>query len=111
MCRMLGHHHCSRRPLQHVQQSSVAQLAWLYSILRSLALLDYCNWALKVCETSSDSNLVGDHPWLWGTTYGTVNSLAGQSMAAINSPGRPSTATKFAADGLAGPVEGGPSVA
>ena len=93
----IGHHRCSRRSLQHVQQPSVAQLAWLY---RLLAILDYCNWALKVHGTSSDSNLVGDHPWLGGTTYGAVNIPAGPSMATI-----------FAVDGPAGLIVGGPSVA
>ena len=56
---------------------------------------------------SSDRNLVGDHPWLGGTTYGAVDSPAGPSMAAIDSPAGPSMATKFAVDGLAGPVVGG----
>ena len=56
--------------------------------------------------TSSDSNLVGDHPWLGGTTYGAVDSLAGPSMAAIDSPAGPSMAAKFAVDGPAGPVVG-----
>ena len=46
-----------------------------------------------------------------GTTYGAVNSTAGPSMAAIDSPAGPSAATKFAVDGPAGPVVGGPSVA
>ena len=62
---------------------------------------------LKVCGTSSDSNLLGDHPCLGGTTYGTVDSPAGPSMAAIDSPAGPSTAIKFAVDGLAGPHCGG----
>ena len=66
---------------------------------------------LKVCGTSSDSNLVGDHPWLRGTTYGAVNSPAGPSMAAIDNPAGPSMATKFTADGQAGPVVGGPLLA
>ena len=57
--------------------------------------------------TSSDSNLLGDHPWLGGTTYGTVDSLVGPSMAAIDSLARPLVATKSAIDGPAGPVVGG----
>ena len=57
--------------------------------------------------TSSDINLVGDHPWLGGTTYGTVDSPAGPSMAAIDSLAGPSMAAKFAVDGPAGPVVGG----
>ena len=56
---------------------------------------------------SSDRNLVGDHPWLGGTTYGVVDSPAGPSMVAINSPAGPSMATKFAVDDPAGPVVGG----
>ena len=56
---------------------------------------------------SSDRNLVGDHPWLGGTTYGAVDSPARPSMAAIDSPARPSMATKFAIDGPVGPVVGG----
>ena len=55
----------------------------------------------------SDSNLVGDHPWLGGTTYGAVDSPARPSMAAIDSPAGPPMATKFSGDGLAGPVVGG----
>ena len=88
-------------------------LSWrgYIAFCRSLALLDYCNWALKVRGTSSDRNLVGDHPWLGGTTYGAVDSPAGPSMAAIDSPAGPSMATKFAVDGPAGPFVGGPSVA
>ena len=90
-------------------------LSWCgYSYIafcRSLAILDYCNWVLKVRGTSSDSNLVGDQLWLGETTYGAMDSLAGPSMAAIDSPSEPSIATKFAVDGLAGPVVGGPSVA
>ena len=39
--------------------------------------------------TTSDRNLVGDHPWLGGTTYGAVDSPAGPSMAAIDSPAGP----------------------
>ena len=39
---------------------------------------------------------MGDHPWLGGTTYGTVDCPAGPSMA-----------TKFAVDVPAGPVVGG----
>ena len=66
---------------------------------------------LKVRGTSSDNNLGGDHPWLGGTTYGAVDSPAGPSMAAIDSPAGPSMATKFAVDGPAGRVVGGPSVA
>ena len=63
-------------------------------------------------ETSIDGNVVGDHPWLGGTTYGAVDSPARPSMAAIDSPAAgPSMATKFAADGPAGPVVGGPSMA
>ena len=58
-------------------------------------------------RTSSDSNLVGEHPWLGGTTYSTVDSLAGPSMAAIDSPAGPSMAAKFTVDGPAGPVVGG----
>ena len=46
-----------------------------------------------------------------GTTYGAVDSLAGPSMAAIDSPARPSIATKFVVDGPAGPVVGRPLVA
>ena len=65
------------------------------------------HWALKVRGTSSDRYLVGDHPWLGGTTYGTEDSPAGPSMAAIDSPAGPSMATKFAVDGPAGPVVGG----
>ena len=42
-----------------------------------------------------------------GTTYGSIDSLAGLSMAAIDGLDRPSMATKF---GLAGPVIGGLSV-
>ena len=57
--------------------------------------------------TSSDRNLVGDHPWLGGTTYGAVYSPAGPSMAAIDSPAGPSMAAKFAVDDPAGPVVGG----
>ena len=56
---------------------------------------------------SSDSNLVGDHPWLGGTTYGAVDSPAGPSMAAIDSPAGSPMAAKFAVDGPAGPVVGG----
>ena len=63
---------------------------------------------LKVRRTSSNSNLVGDHPWLGGTTYGAVDSPAGPSMAAIDSP---AGSTKFTIDGPAGPVVGGPLVA
>ena len=55
---------------------------------------------------SSDSNLVGNHPWLGGTTYGVVDSPAGPSMAATDSPAGPSMATKFAVDDPAGPVVG-----
>ena len=54
----------------------------------------------KVLGTSSDSNLMGDHPWLGVATYGAVDSLAGPSMA-----------TKFALDSPAEPVVGGPLVA
>ena len=61
---------------------------------------------------SSDRNLVGDHPWLGGTTqYGTVDSPAGSSIAAIDNLAGTSMATKFAVDGPARPVVGGPSVA
>ena len=42
---------------------------------------------------------MGDHPWLWGTTYGAVDSPGGPSMAAIVSPGGSIMATKFAVDG------------
>ena len=70
-------------------------------------MLDYCNWALKVHGMSSDSNLVGDHPWLGGTSYGTVDSPAGPSMATIDSPARPSIVAKFAVDCPAGQVMGG----
>jgi len=66
---------------------------------------------LKVRGMSSDSNLVGDHPWLGGTTYGAVDRPTGPSMAAIDSSAGPSTAKKFSIDYLAGPVVGGPSVA
>ena len=45
------------------------------------------------------------------TTYGAVDSPRGPSMAAIVSPGGPTTATKFAIDGPGGPILGGPSVA
>ena len=62
---------------------------------------------IKVRGMSSDRNLVGDHPWLGGTTYGAVDSPAGPSMAAIDSPVRPSMATKFIIDGPVGPVVGG----
>ena len=61
--------------------------------------------------TSSNENLWGDHPWLGGTTYGAVDGLAGPSMAAMDDPAGPSMATKFAVDGPAIPVVGGPSVA
>ena len=86
---------------------SSAGVATYIAFYRLLAILDYYNWVLKVCGTSSDCNLVGDHPWLGRTTYGTVDSPAGLSMAAIDSPARPSTATKFAVDGSAGPAVGG----
>ena len=88
-------------------------LSWhgYIAFCRSLAMLDYCNWALKVRGMSSDSNLVEDHSWLGGTSYGAVDSPAGPSMATIDSPARPSIAAKFAMDGLAGQVMGGPSVA
>ena len=56
---------------------------------------------------SSDSNLVGDHPWLGGISYGTVDSPARPSMATIDSPARPSIAAKFAVDGPARQVMGG----
>ena len=56
---------------------------------------------------SSDSNLVRDHPWLGGTTYGTVDSPAQPSMAAIDSLAGPPMATKFAVYGPAGSVVGG----
>ena len=61
--------------------------------------------------TSSDNNLVGDHPWQGGTTYGAVVSPAGPSMAAIDGPVGPFMATKFAVGGPAGSFVGGPSVA
>ena len=46
-----------------------------------------------------------------GTTYGSIDSLAGPSMGAIDGLDGPSMATKFAAGDLAGPVMGGLSVA
>ena len=54
--------------------------------------------------TSSDSNnyLVGDHPWLGGTTYGAVDSPAGPSMAAIDSLAGPSMAAKCRWSGCGG---------
>ena len=72
---------------------------------------DYCNWVFKVHGTSSNRNLVGDHPWQWGTAYGSVDGPAGLSMAAIDSLARPSMAKKFAVDDPARPVVAGPSVA
>ena len=47
---------------------------------------------------------MGDHPWLGGTTYDTVDSPGGLSMAAIVSLGGPTMATKFAVDGPGGPI-------
>ena len=47
---------------------------------------------------------MGDHPRQEGTTYGAVDSPARPSMAAIDGPGGPFMATKFAVDGSAGPV-------
>ena len=55
--------------------------------------------------------VMGDHLWLWGTTYGTTDGPGEPSMAAILGPGEPSTATYSAADGPGGPILGGPSVA
>ena len=66
---------------------------------------------LKVGGTSSDNNLVGGPSVARGTTYGTVVSPAGPSMAAIDGPAGPFMATKFAVDGPARPFVGGPSVA
>ena len=42
------------------------------------------------------------------TTYGTVDSPRGPSMAAIVGPGGPTMATKYAIDGPGGPILGGP---
>ena len=69
-------------------RSTTFRLSWrgYISFCRSLAILDYCNWVLKVRGKSSDNNLGGDHPWLGGTTYGAVDSPAGPSMAAIDIP-------------------------
>jgi len=53
---------------------------------------------------------VGDHRWQGGTTYGAVDCPARPSTAAIDIPAGPSMATKFAVDGPAGPVVGGPLV-
>ena len=50
---------------------------------------------------------MGDHPWLGGTTYGTVDSPARPSMAAIDSPAGPPMAAKIAVDGSAEPIVGG----
>ena len=63
------------------------------------------------CVTHCTHNLWGDHPWLGGTIYGAIDSPGGPSMAAIVSPGGLPVATKFAVDGPAGPILGGPSVA
>ena len=41
-----------------------------------------------------------------GTTYGSVDSLAGPFMAAIDSAAGPSMTTKFVVGGPAGPVVG-----
>ena len=63
------------------------------------------------CMQAQFKLCMGDHPWLWGTTYGAVDSPGGPSMAAIVSPGGPTMATKFAVDGPGVPILGGPPMA
>ena len=82
--------------------------SWIFDTKRSVELSsDTYNGLFIHCTY----NLWGDHPWLGGTIYGAIDSPGGPSMAAIVSPGGLPVATKFAVDGPAGPILGGPSVA
>ena len=93
-----------------MEQPSVAQLCGYKHSLSYVVILYTMAIRCEKCMhgTSSYRNLWGDHPWLGGTTYGAVDGPARPSMAAMAGP---SMATKFAIDGLAGQVVGGPSVA
>ena len=62
--------------------------AWKYTWSSESCLLTIVRYVFIACK----HNLWGDHPWLGGTTYG-----------AVDSPGGPTMATKFAVDGPGGP--------
>ena len=64
-----------------------------------------------LCIHCMQTQFMGDHPWLGGTTYGAVDNAGGPSTAAIVGPGGPTMATKYAIDGPGGPILGGPQVA
>ena len=74
--------------------------SWLFDTKRSVGLSSNTYNALLIART-----IYGE------TIYGAIDSPGGPSMAAIVSPGGLPVATKFAVDGPAGPILGGPSVA